>query len=98
VVLVEPDEEERRALVVVQVDLRRGMRVQVRKGAFEPHGCRGGHVIALDGWMEQLTDHGISQEAWEGMSRAEQNAITDPLRQQVVEREHEMVEELEARL
>jgi hypothetical protein len=32
------------------------------------------------------------------MSRAEQNAITDPLRQQVVEREHEMVAELEARL
>jgi hypothetical protein len=28
----------------------------------------------------------------------EQNAITDPLRQQVVEREHEMVEDLEARL
>lgn len=53
---------------------------------------------ALNGWIEQLTDHGITQERWDAMSRAEQNAVTDELRQQVVDREQETVEELQARL
>jgi hypothetical protein len=53
---------------------------------------------ALDGSIEQIANHGITEQAWAAMSRAEKNAVFDRLRQQVVACEREIVEEIEAGL
>jgi hypothetical protein len=53
---------------------------------------------ALKGAIEQIADHGITEQEWQPMSRSAKNVVFDRLRQQVVEREQEIVEELEARL
>lgn len=53
---------------------------------------------ALDGAIEQIADHGITEQEWQAMSRPEKSALFDGLRQEVVEHEQRVVEELAARL
>jgi hypothetical protein len=52
----------------------------------------------VSGYLEEITDHGIDEEAWNAMSRAEHNAVNDRLRAAVVEKESEVVAELRAEL
>jgi hypothetical protein len=52
----------------------------------------------LRGFLRQVTDHGITPDEWDAMSRAERNVVTDRLRAAVVEKEHEIVEELRVAL
>jgi hypothetical protein len=48
----------------------------------------------FDGFLEELTSHGITQEQWNAMDRADRNQINDELRARVVEAEAEAVAEL----
>jgi hypothetical protein len=48
----------------------------------------------FDGFLEELTSHGITQEQWDAMDRADRNGVTDELRARVVEAETGAVETL----
>jgi hypothetical protein len=52
----------------------------------------------FSGFLEEIAVDDITQEDWERMPRAEQNAVNDPIRAQVVEAETSAVEELRERL
>jgi hypothetical protein len=41
----------------------------------------------FEGFLEELTDHGITQQEWDAMGRAERNRVNDDLRARVVEAE-----------
>ena len=45
----------------------------------------------VSGYLEEITNHGITEQRWDAMSRSERNAVNDRLRAAVVDKEAEVV-------
>lgn len=52
----------------------------------------------VSGYIEEITDHGVTPEMFEAMTRAEQLALNDEVRAALVEKEAEIVDDLRAAL
>lgn len=53
---------------------------------------------SVAGFLSRVTDHGISRDEWDRMTRPERNAVTDRLRAEVVQREAQLVRQILAEL